>query len=229
MPDKRLRITATPVNCSIQDVTVIREPNGQYWTLSPNSSLARIIPENHHVFHKIKAPKLVKFNSELSHYSKLDIHRMTLLEIISKNQDILSAFDDMRDKETSSFMPGLTSFLNNTIGALASGSKKIISTVGNVIAKTGKTSENIISSIGHSVSQVLSIFGPISLCISISLIIFLLVKFGRPACLGKEAKGEKNNANEDCRIDFINLPENDKISENIEMINQLEIQGNCNI
>ena len=135
----------------------------------------------------------------------------------------------MRDKETSSFMPGLTSFLNNTIGALASGSKKIISTVGNVIAKTGKTSENIISSIGHSVSQVLSIFGPISLCISISLIIFLLVKFGRPACLEKEAKGEKNNANEDCRIDFINLPENDKISENIEMINQLEIQGNCNI
>lgn len=190
LPERKILPLPNPIPCQTKTSLVIKDKHRKHWLLSANGSTTMMTPQHRHGLRGIEAPRLKRFNSEMLHYTKIQLPRVTLLQTLADNRDVLEEFGNIRDKEES-FLPGLVQFINDTVMTLTTGGSALITAVGNaiktdlegsaeVIHATGSASKDIISSTAKAVHTLLNITGPLALGVTLILAAYIFFKFIYP-------------------------------------------------
>lgn len=203
-PQREITNFSKPYNITHKPpIIILKDKDNQLWTLYPNATLLPTnISHNTRLPH-IRAPRIHRFNQGLLHYKKTTPQRLSLLEILDDNIDILNTFNDIREPHSGSFLEGFSAFIGETIGSLAKGGSSIITSIGNainndlegtssIITSTGNAAGTVIKTTGSSIHEILSFTGPASLAISIILIFYLFLQFNKKRQKTKKKLQNKN-------------------------------------
>ena len=97
-PTRRLFNTSHRINCrNRNNQTYIKDIYGSFWiyTLNKGFKKTKVKFEDYYQHH-VPLPRLASFNSRLLHYSEVEPHRTTLLDILSKQRSNMQDLSDMR-------------------------------------------------------------------------------------------------------------------------------------
>ena len=226
LPEKKIIPLTNPVPCHRKKPLVIKDRYRHHWLLDANDTVTIIKPRHRHTLTAgVKAPKLKKFNTELKHYTDLQIPRISLLQTLADNKDVLEEFGNIREKDES-FISGLTQFINTTVMALSLGGGALVTAIGEaiktdldgsaeIIEVTGEASGNIISATGTALSTFLDVTGPLALGLTLILASYLFIKLVYPklsrTLLKKKTAAKDKKEKDDIEIicmEPINKPTN---------------------